>query len=256
MKRYKPRASSIAQCARQNAFMMAGAEESNPQTPDATYTNEQGRIMEDLSIRALGKLGIDIVDRQVSLPDDFYVTGHPDGRVDGSRTGFEHKHFGGYKYLDIFKNGLEKAAPEVLVQIGCYAEGLGWDSALLLIIAQDASRLRGEFTLNQRAKNPKNRWSNIEGWNPKAQKFLIDTNAIVATVMPIVRQRAKYLTNWATNDGDPVNIKPEFNPEDEKDAKFPCGYCPYMDACKKLGQGGEVIPFLPFMKLTSEVEDE
>ncbi len=79
-----PRASGIGDCARKQAYSMRNVGTTNAQARDGALTTEQGRQIEDLSVELIrhasqGKLVV--ANRQVELPGDFPMTGHPDGQV-------------------------------------------------------------------------------------------------------------------------------------------------------------------------------
>lgn len=77
----KPRVSGLSKDAREIAYYMAGTTPSDWGALDASWTQEQGRLAEELTISRLGLLGIPVVGRQEGLPDDLPVTGHPDGQL-------------------------------------------------------------------------------------------------------------------------------------------------------------------------------
>lgn len=82
--RLKPRASGIGDCARKQAYSMANAGVTNRKNRDGALTTEQGRVIEDLSvelIRAASDGRLVVANRQVELPPDYVMTGHPDGQV-------------------------------------------------------------------------------------------------------------------------------------------------------------------------------
>ena len=82
--RSKPRASGIGDCARKQAYSMANAGVTNRKNRDGALTTEQGRVIEDLSvelIRAASNGSLVVANRQVELPPDYVMTGHPDGQV-------------------------------------------------------------------------------------------------------------------------------------------------------------------------------
>lgn len=260
--RSRPRASAIAGCARENAYMMANTPKSNdnadnPERWDMILTTEQGRMFEDISVKVIEEMGLAVADRQLSLPDDYPVSGHPDGRLvfpeqfsfdpHGKVWGFEHKHFGRYQYQQIYKRGLESAAPEILVQTSLYGDALGWDHCLVLIVGQDGSSNRGDATANSRVKNPANRWVR-EDWNPKVQVYPVDTKMVGDRLLGRVKARAKWLSKWKEQDAEPSNVAREYNPDpdDRGKVEFPCSYCEWRDRCRADGAGGDPAPGLPF----------
>lgn len=272
----KPRASSLASCARQQAYAMAGTEhdeigvEGSARQIDGALTAEQGRMFEDLSVRVIEEMGFSVVDRQLALPDDYPVTGHPDGRLyeggDGLVWGFEHKHLGRYSYEKILKEGLLAAEPGFILQSGLYGDALGWDAALFVVVAQDSSAVRGDITANLRAKNPDRRWSVYPGINPKVNIVPVDLRPVKHGLIPLAHERAEWLTDWKRRSGKPADVAREFDPTITEEkwiadgeggrvtvdrAPFPCGWCPYYAKCLADGPGGQAAPPLPW---TAKVE--
>lgn len=79
-----PRASGIGDCARKQGYSMRNVGATNSRARDGGLTQEQGRYIEDLSvelIRAASNGELVVANRQVELPPDFVMTGHPDGQV-------------------------------------------------------------------------------------------------------------------------------------------------------------------------------
>jgi hypothetical protein len=233
---------------------------------DNTLTAEQGRHMEALSIAVIEHLGFKVVDSQISLPSDYPVTGHPDGRLEGDSLdmiwGFEHKHLGRYSYEQVLKKGLAVAEPHFILQSGLYGDALGWDAAQFVIMAQDSASVRGDMTANLRAKNPEVRWSVYPGIDPKVTIAPIDLRPVKHGLVPAGLERAKWLTNWKLRSGDPADIHREADPEtlenkwvadgqggrmEVQRPTFPCSYCPYLAACLEAGNGGEYAPALPWI---------
>lgn len=288
----RPRASSLGACARQQAYMMAGVEpdpvgvEGSARQTDQELTAEQGRMFEELSVRVIERLGLHVVDRQIALPDDYPVSGHPDGRLDkwgtgwpaidawqaagepdrrvlddGLVWGFEHKHLGRYAYEDGLKKGFEAAHNGYVLQSALYGDALGWDASLFVVVAQDSSAVRGDLTANLRAKNPAVRWSVQPGIHPKLTLATLDIRPLKNGLVPVAHQRAKWLSNWKRTNGYPKDVAREFDPtiteekwvpDGEGDRKlvdvapFPCGYCPFLSFCLEDGPGGKSAPRLPW----------
>lgn len=267
--RSKPRASAIGACARQNAYMMLNTPVTNEGSDDSVLTAEQGRMFEDISVEVVRNLGYEVVDRQLALPDDYPLSGHPDGRlvpIEGDieawekrngRWGFEHKHLGRWAYETVWKKGLQRAEPAYVAQTTMYADALGWDKVLYVIVAQDASSTRGDATANLRAKRPSMRWATINGWNPKVQVVALDCAALKHGLGKRLKQRAEWLSKVEAA----AEVKREYNPEQLSHAnygtengqvvktmgpEFPCSYCEWYDRCIKDGSGGREAPALPF----------
>lgn len=82
--RAKPRASGIGDCARKQAYSMRNVGATNEGNRDGGLTTEQGREIEDLTVEVIrwasgGELVV--ANRQIELPADFPMTGHPDGQI-------------------------------------------------------------------------------------------------------------------------------------------------------------------------------
>lgn len=82
-KREKPRASSVSGCARACVYDMHATPESTDwERDEMPFTQEQGRLAEDITIGGLEASGeLVVYNRQVELPDSSPVTGHPDGEL-------------------------------------------------------------------------------------------------------------------------------------------------------------------------------
>lgn len=256
-----------------------GLGESRIQT-DSEITAEQGRLFEDISVARIERnTGLRVVDRQMSLPDDYPVTGHPDGRlspnrgtthypggeeIDGLIWGWEHKHLGRYAYTSVLKQGLQTAEPNFVLQATLYGDALGWDAAYFTITSQDASAIRGDITQNLRAKTPG--WAAQKGLHPKVTLVPVDLRPLYHSLIPMAHNRAMWLTKWKEESGDVADVRRESNPNNMADRPvvdedgnvqhrpFPagddalCGYCPYLRQCRLMGQSGEAAPKLPWTK--------
>ena len=269
--RTKPRASGLGACARQQAYMMSGTlhdaigSEGSRRATDGDLTAEQGRMFEDLSVKIISNMGFAVVDRQVELPEDYPVSGHPDGRLSGNTDGliwgWEHKHLGRWAYETVLKKGLMKGEPGYILQSALYGHALGWDAALFTIISQDSSSVRGDMTANLRAKNPEVRWATDPNIHPKVHIATVDMAPLFHGLIPIALDRARWLTRWAEQDNNPANVAREYDPEvreskwvadgeggrmEVDSAPFPCGWCPYMSKCLSDGSGGKEAPRLPW----------
>ena len=269
----KPRASSLASCARQQAYAMAGTEPDTIGTQgsllnyDADLTSEQGRVFEGLMERTFETMGIKVVGAQTTLPDTYPVSGHPDGELDLSnyrqqalstgqithqslgrqtRWGVEFKHLGRYSYKKTIINGLRTAHPQYILQAGLYGDALGWDAVLFVVSSQDASSIRGEATAALRNYNRgptrANRWVVDNDWHPKLHIETLEM-AEVSGLIPIAHARANWLSDWMANDSDPKSVRNEYDPEN---GQFPCTYCPYLASCLADGDSGYRAPDLPF----------
>jgi hypothetical protein len=234
-------------------------------------------MFEELSVKVIEQLGVAVVDRQIELPPGYPVTGHPDGRlismgdtsgkIDGLIWGFEHKHLGRWAYEKILKVGLMRAEPNYVLQSALYADALGWDAALFVIIAQDSSSVKGDMTANLRAKNPAVRWAVDPDIHPKVNIVPVDMKPLKNGLIPMGLNRARWLTGWKKADGDPSHVAREFDPEvlenkwvpdgeggrmEIQTAPFPCGWCPYYTRCKQDGAGGKEAPRLPWTEANEE----
>lgn len=276
--RSRPRASALAGCAREIAYQMAGIPLSNPSSADTMngmegpqrrdhgiLTTESGRIIEDLSCAVIEHVpgNLEVVDRQIELPADYFVSGHPDGRLqrqgteireleDGCIWGFEHKHSGLFKYLKIFKEGLERGAPDYFAQVIIYGKALGWDKVTLVIMAQDASSMNREANnaLGAKTRTSANSWPLRLDWNPKVQVYHLDLRPWYALI-PKLTERAQDITRIVHTQGaaavrrDGDGIRTFVDYKGLTKLTFPCGYCDFADQCNADGNGTEAVCPLP-----------
>lgn len=278
--RSRPRASSLGGCAREVAYQMAGVPQSNPSIADnmngvdgpqrrdhGILTTESGRIIEDLSCAVIEHVpsGLTVVDRQIELPAGYFVSGHPDGRLqqkgkgtiertlqDGLVWGFEHKHVGRFKYLKIFKEGFERGAPDYFAQVIIYGKALGWDKVTLVIMAQDASSMTFEAnnSLGAKTRTSKNSWPLRLDWNPKVQIYHLDLRPWYALI-PKLAKRAADISAIVQAQGaaavrrDGDGIRTYVDNRGLTKLAFPCGYCDFADQCNVDGNGTEAVTPLP-----------
>jgi hypothetical protein len=268
-----PRASSLANCARQQVYYM---QDEDPAPLDdygrtIRYTAEQGNRSEDLTIEALGEVGTIIGMRQVELPEDFWVTGHPDGgeifyegafnedpTTDFIKTGgdlnwgFEHKHFGAWKFKNIFKdsrgpNGLMGSSDgvEILTQCLSYGIALEWDAVAVTIVAQDASAVRSDWLRCKKyateGKTQKTRdnnaWALDPTFNPKIQVHGVDLRPLKQMYAGNLESRALDLSA-AAKFGTASEVRREHDPAANV---FPCTFCDHRKRCEDDGSGDLVI---------------
>jgi hypothetical protein len=249
----RPRASMLAQCARENAYYVGGVRTShirNDTSYDSTFTQEQGRLAEDITVAGIEAIGnVRIVNRQIELPDTSIVTGHPDGEIEfrnegeatwstvdseGRKWGWEHKHFGRFGYKDIAEKGLFVSHPDIIAQTALYGMALNWDAVSIVITSQDASSIKFELRKMRRKVNP------------KMMVFNLDlTNDVYPLLEGPLRDRAEALQKVVDETVKPEEVEREFNATEN----FPCGYCVYQDRCKLDGQGTFKVPQLPLRRI-------
>lgn len=252
--RSKPRASSIMGDAREIAYQMAGVPYSDPfidndARVDGAYTQEQGRLAEDITCDAIAASGkVKVINRQIALPEDYFVTGHPDGElaffdgeeyhpydVNGLKWGFEHKMLGRFQVKGIAREGLFGGFPEVIAQTLLYGYALGWDAAYIVIGAQDASSMRLEL----RGKN-----ANPNGLHPKLNVWAVDLRPLYPEHIPFLKARADWLADTMAG-----GTAPEYVAVEAKDPAgiFPWGYSEYQSLAKSDPPGKLVAPKVPLM---------
>lgn len=232
-KRSKPRASGLTGCLRNQQYQMIGAKETDEPSADSYFTQEQGRLAEDITVAALGQCGIPIINRQIALPEDFWVTGHPDGEIAGY-GGFEHKHFGRYRYKRFAQFGLESAIfkEDVAPQIVCYAQGLGWERCLLVVTSQDASSIRVE----NRYMTKKAQLAKYHSQNVKMIVFDLEMAPLIDRYAGALKDRATNLSMVTDSTLGTAKEKAvrAFNPDSNfKPDKgfYECDYCNYRGRC-------------------------
>ena len=284
-RRLKPRVSALCDDARQIAYMMANTPASDLQVdfrPDSAITAEQGRVMEDVSARIMEWLGIPVIHRQIELPWDYPLTGHPEGVLavqclpgddylcaadyhwrekeggplyhndlgDGLVWGWEHKCYGRWTYEDILKKGLFESSPEVIAQIALYGHALGWDACLVTVLSQDASSVLSDMNKNAKVKNPASLWVDYEAMNPKVTLIPVDLRPLYDTVVPALLSRAKWFTRWLLEDGDPAHVAWEMEPDyvgkEFNSWNWGTGRSQWYSRAKLDGQGTLVAPPLPW----------
>lgn len=268
--RGKPRASALGSDARELAYMMAATEHDrgvgSRSRPDHRLTAEQGRHMEALSSSIIKELGFEVVNSQISLPDDYFVTGHPDGELvrtdgsypDGLKWGFEHKHPGRWDYIHIIQHGTirhAEACPKWFLQAVLYGWALGWDMVQFVVVAQDASGIMTEANRNAGSKNPGFRWGDkVQSGerDPKVWTEAFDLRPYYHTLAPAAKKRAEWLANWKERSGDPKDVQLEHSPYDligargaNKGVQFPWAFSEWLGHAQADGQSGFRAPPLP-----------
>lgn len=250
--RSTPRASGLSSCARQQAYDMAGIKQATDWgRNEMAFTQEQGRIAEDLTIAGIKRTNkVKVVNRQIELPEDCGYTGHPDGELvfkfqeweatdgNGLTWGFEHKHLGQYKYQQIQKRGLLEGAADYIIQTVAYGMALSWDACLVAITAQDASVIRRDMTRARKYKDTTKRWPDFVDpahLHPKMILFALDLKELYPSMGQRIKLRAEQLSQskhtLVAREGDP----------DADPPGFPCSYCGHFDLCCSDGGGGVSI---------------
>jgi len=251
-KHTKPRASGLMGDAREIAYMMAGVPLSDPfvendERVDGKFTQEQGRLAENITADAINASdSIRVVNRQISLPEDFFVSGHPDGEVvylhdedgliNGLKFGWEHKHLGRYQYKEVVTKGILAGYPDIVAQALLYGHALGWDAAQLNITSQDASSMRVE--LRGKKIHP-----DTDG-HPKMLSYALDLRPLY-DMIPMLEKRAKWFSDWMENDGDPARVAVEAK---SLTGVFPWGYSEYKSLAIADGPGSLVAPQTPLVR--------
>jgi hypothetical protein len=182
------------------------------------------------------------------LPEDYFVTGHPDGELEfsdyqypewadrdnaGLKWGFEHKMWGRYQLKQVGQHGLMAAAPEVVAQVLLYGYALDWDAVMIVVASQDASSMRFEY---RNAKITE---------HPKLNTYALNLREMYDEYIPYLQRRAEWFTEWYETDGNPAHVAIE-----AKDAKgvFPWGYSEYQSLAIADGPGHLEAPRTPFIR--------
>lgn len=294
--RYKPRASSLISCARQQLYDLTATPITNLPSLDAVVTQELGRMAEEYTRAVVPHIASELVEPeweglvlrsgwrtphgqksgQDALPDDYWITGHPDFDLhqrrfkvweseimpggpmmtnrqnewketlaDGFRWGVEHKFYGAYQYEKTVQHPDPLVgAPGIVAQGLLYGDALGWDKVIAVVLAQDASLIRGKVTQARRyaatGKAKETRERNqllLEQWervNPKVHIFDFDVREMKHAYIPELRVRADAISELRQMEVNPDEVARERNPE-----KHPlCSYCPWQARCEAVGRGG------------------
>lgn len=235
----KVSASALGSCSRKQLATLRGVPATNPSRPDSVITTEQGTIIEEVAIGAIEALGLS-VRRGISLPNDYPVSGHPDGELyeatpmgagllGGYKWGWEHKHLGAFGFKRAIQSGFDAANPGYMAQIVTYGHALGWDRVLVQVTAQDGSAVRTE---QRNAKNDL-----FKNADPKTAFFGYDLHSYYPFI-PHLHQRVQQITSIIA----PENIAREYDGK----RNFPCNFCHVQDWCNSVGDGGMVVTPSPF----------
>lgn len=287
-RRQKPRASALIGCARAQMYDYTATPRTNTPSPDAVITQELGRMAEEYTREVIPHIPSPLVETgwdsltmrsgwrtpqgqrtgQDALPDDYFLTGHPDadlhqrrfvateeGRrnewketlADGLRWGLEHKFYGAYSYeKTALTDDPVVAIPGLVAQGVLYGDALGWNRAVAVVLAQDASLIRGKITQARKyateGKAPETRERNrrlLEQWaavNPKVHVFTINIDDLKLEYLPSLRTRADAITTLLAEEVNPDEVRRERNP----DSHPLCGYCPWKDRCVSVGRAATI----------------
>ncbi len=165
-------------------------------------------------------------------------------------VGFEHKHLGTWAYTRycIWGDNIEEANFDHLIQGALYCEARNLDYHVWVITSQDARAMNTAIERNRDAKDPKVRYANNAWVDPKLMVFVVDMRPWRKLLTPHLRARAEALSRWKVDDGNPANVKPEYDPDglnEYGDINYPCSWCEYRTVCKEDGDSGIAIPCLP-----------
>lgn len=233
----EPAASGLGDCARQQWYKLTNAPITNLDRTGSQWSAFMGHLGQALAVRILEKMGYTILDQEKEVRVGTIV-GHIDGIITGldledRRMVYDAKVRNVYRLIDVLTKGVEVAELSTFLQMQAYMLAEGLDSTMLTYMPHDLSATR-RIGWYQRKLAEK-------GWpEPVVNRVFVDADDFA---QKLATDRSDLLTVAAQNDIMPAR---EFDPNDPDDAKFPCGYCPFMALCMRHGQSdGLTIPEIP-----------
>ncbi len=267
----RPRASSLMNDAREVAYTMAGVKPSDPPQKDdlrfdGVITAETGRVVEDLLVAGVGglPLGLTVINRQIELPEEYPVSGHPDGQLarlisgdpskgaavwadkldDGRRWGVEFKVKGNYQFLNLALDGImSPIGRDLLAQVVLYGHALDWDAVLIFIIAADASAVRSNLRFGKYSSLAS---ADPADFHPKGYLWALDLEDLKDALIPDLHKRAAWFAKRQAAGKDPAQVKFEQSPQEKGD--FPWGWSEYYRLAQKDGDGTAKAPWPKLLK--------
>ena len=176
----------------------------------------------------------------------YYGGGWDNGAINELVWGFEHKHLGRFQYTRIVDKGLYGGFPDIIAQMLLYGSALGWDACMAVIMSQDASGIRTEYT--RASKERKEKLAANLGYNPKLMVFGIDLRPLYKTLLPALEARAQWFIDWKRDDGDPLSVQIEAAPSKVNPKAFPWGWSEYVSRAMRDGQSGFAAPPTPLVR--------
>lgn len=244
----RPRASGIMNDAREIAYKMAGTPVSNERmAQDDRWQDvmaaETGRMLEDLMCLGIMNLrdGLEqyaIVDRQVELPEDYPMSGHPDGRLvrrtkngfkempGGKRVGIEFKVKGSYQFKNLAADGIHSAiGRDLLAQVTTYGDALKWDSVVIVVMSHDAGPIRNDVSRFKKYAMLKK--MKEDQFHAKGFVWAVDLTELKEALAPMLHKRADWFSRRQAAGKDPRDVRFEKAPTERQD--FPWGWSEYYD---------------------------
>lgn len=213
-----PRASGIGGCAARTMYRINGTEPTDLRRAEYNWSAWMGYAGQEFKAEIMRRMGYTVRTVHVPLRSDV-MTGHIDGTVCGLDMGDEPvlwdsklRNLFGFRKLVV--EGLPKGDPEMYLQMQWYMGELGLKWALVTIAPHDYSSMRNEVT---RYKLPV--------FNAIVHRIIIPFDQ---KAYELACERARVLLA-AKELG--LMVAREFNPGKPADARFPCGFCPFMSRC-------------------------
>lgn len=236
--RYAPSPSGISACRLRQWFQGKGLTPTNRVPVESAKNMAQGTAIEGWWREVYTRAGFDVVSPMQRPPEGsmgamrshggdglLYVATHDCatalGLPVGSKLLLELKNFGAWSLFDFIDNGLEKGHPSYWMQTQSYLHGYGLDYAIFHAGVADPSGTK--WIWKRIKKRP------IEDFPPFWMEVVKKDSGTVMDALSRADDVRWHIDNVhdripiELRDYDPVALLPE--------GKFPCGYCPYADAC-------------------------
>lgn len=214
----KVRASGVGSCAAKQLYSLKGEVETDLMNARYNWSSWMGTAGQELSAAILRRMGYTVTTVHAAIVSE-HMSGHIDGTITGLDLGdevmlWDSKVRNLFGYRKLATAGLPFGDPEMYLQMQWYMGQLGLKRCMITVHPHDYSSMRNEIT---RYKVPVH--------DAIAHRIFIPFSA---RSFELAEQRGIAIT--AARDLD-MMVAREFNPATPADAKFPCGFCPWMSRC-------------------------
>lgn len=229
---YRP--SGIANCGRKQAAGVHNIARTNTRY-EGIWQMELGRAGQDIGLRAFPHLGFEVVESvkiEGPLPGegDAHIIAKPNNMLqldEGDWLGeVKLRNTYAYNHVWLGQDLLAEGNQDAGVQVNTYMGMRGIHRAVILLFPFDSSAVRND-------------WRFMKGEHPQDEYIRVFTTVFNPELYVTTLQRLAVLEESG------LEVAPEFNPVDPKDARFPCGYCDWLNWCVKQGPGGVKLPEVP-----------